>query len=791
MKKAIIFIFALFLPAWPALSMSNRPKVLPSPAVRHPIADPRTSVTQPDFDEISIRSPKDSRVADDNTAALIKSAVQEICNGKFDTAEQILSDTDADNPKIVALSGIISQYKQIELARDQARQQAMNEQLAELKKLKARPETNEPNLPDVFELIVKWAEDNWLLLTATEGEPNLPEIFPPVAELIESNKRKGESEPNLSEIFPVIIRAREFAVDTQKERILSDEFVQKTIARSRQLADEFESKGEWLDSLICCYSWLAILYEDDKAILDKKKELEDKAIIEASLIDNPCETGADRYQKKIKSQMFVRSLDVLEYGYVEPFYYSSMADKAFERCRYLADVLHLSDKHDSDFTITFLKDKLPDFVAGLDSLRESYNSELPGLNRDQFVKLFEQVLALNSSTIQLPEQVMISHFAEASLAALDPHTMLVWPKEKEDFEKSLTNEFTGIGVEISKADGFLRATSLLPGTPAYNSGMDVDDIIEEINGEKTRDMPISCAVSKITGTAGTKVVLTIRRADEEKTRMLEITRAKIIVPTTRGWLRDDSDNWLYFVDDKEKIGYIRVTNFSAATAADVDGILDTLERNGIRALILDLRFNTGGYLQSAADISDMFIKKGIIVSMQPRVGLPTWEAAHLKGTRPDYPLVVIINSGSASASEIVAGALADKTYSRATLVGEQSYGKGSVQTITGYPGDGSQLKYTMAYYHLPDGSKVKSRYAMEKLGRKDWGIMPDVKIELRSDEIRKMGDVQRDNDVLASASHDDTKTKLARHGLEEILQADRQLAVAILVAKAKIIGSGL
>jgi carboxyl-terminal processing protease len=311
-------------------------------------------------------------------------------------------------------------------------------------------------------------------------------------------------------------------------------------------------------------------------------------------------------------------------------------------------------------------------------------------------------------------------------------------------------------------------------------------------------MSIACAVSKITGPAGTKVVLAIRRADEEKTRTIEITRAKIIVPTTRGWSRDDSGDWLYFVDNKKKIGYVRITNFSAATAADLDAILNTIEKKGIRALILDLRFNTGGYLQSAADITDMFIEKGIIVSMQPRVGLPTWEAAHIKGTHPAYPLVVIINSASASASEIVAGALADKTYSRATLVGEQSYGKGSVQTITGYPGDGSQLKYTMAYYHLPDGSKVRDRYSMEKLGRKDWGIMPDVKIKLRSDEIRKMIDIQHDNDVLAapSASYearegDENKSKLTRHSLEEILQADRQLAVAVLVAEAKLIESGL
>lgn len=749
MKKNVIFVFVLFLaaavPIPVCLAMSRPVKVLQTPS-------PEVSVVQPDFDELA-------RVADGNAMALIKSAVQEICDGNFSAAEQILNQADANNSNIAALSDVISQYRQIELTRSQARGQTLNEQLAELEKFKAQAETNEPNLP---------------------------------------------------EIFPVIIRLSELAVDTQKGQILADEFVQKTIAKSRRLAAEYESKGQWLDSLIYCYSWLGVIYEDDKTISDKKKELEGKMLIEASLMDNPCETFADRYQK-IKPQMFIRSLDVLEYGYVEPFYYSDMADEVFKRCRYLAEVLQFSDSCDSNvmvttdssgekllepvtggkITVAFSKDRLPEFVAGLDSLRKNYSSEPPGLNKDQFVKLFGEILTLNSATINLPEQAVIWHFSEASLSAIDPHSMIVWPKQIEDFEKSLTNEFTGIGVEISKADGLLRAASLLPGTPAYNSGIDAGDVIEAVNGESTKDMSIGCAVSKITGPAGTKVVLTIRRADEEKTRSIEITRAKIIVPTTRGWSRDNSGNWLYFVDEKDNIGYVRVTNFSATTASDLDEILLMLEGRSVRALVLDLRFNTGGYLQSAAEVADMFVDKGIIVSTQPRVGLPTWEAAHKKGTHPYYPLVILINSSSASASEIVAGALADKTYSRATLVGEQSYGKGSVQTVTGYPGDGAQLKYTMAYYHLPDGSKVRDHFAMEKLGRKDWGIMPNVKIGLRSDEIKKLLDIQRDNDVLASADHDENKSKLTKHSLRETLQADCQLAVAVLVAKAKLVESGL
>jgi carboxyl-terminal processing protease len=439
----------------------------------------------------------------------------------------------------------------------------------------------------------------------------------------------------------------------------------------------------------------------------------------------------------------------------------------------------------------YLPGKLGEFSTELELLKKDYTIAPIIISKDQFVKLFGQILSLNSATINLPDGVVISHFAESALSALDPHTVFVWPKQVEDFDKSMTAEFSGIGVEISKADGLLKAVSLLPG-PAYNSGVvDAGDIIEKVNGENTKDMSVSCAVSKITGPAGTKVKLTIRKPDQKKTFEVELVRDKIIVPTTRGWSRSETGSWQYFVDDESRIGYVRLSQFSATTAGDFDKILVSLESQGMKALILDLRYNTGGYLQSAAAISDMFVDKGVIVSSQPRIGLPTWEAAHKKGTHPNYPVVILINGGSASASEIVAGALSDKTHSRAVLVGQQSYGKGSVQTVTEYPGEGSQLKYTMAYYHLPDGRRVKDRWAAEKAGRKDWGIMPNVEIKLRSDELKKLFDIQRDNDVLAAADHDNNKAKLVRHNLAETLEADRQLAVAVLIAKAKLIKAGL
>jgi carboxyl-terminal processing protease len=165
--------------------------------------------------------------------------------------------------------------------------------------------------------------------------------------------------------------------------------------------------------------------------------------------------------------------------------------------------------------------------------------------------------------------------------------------------------------------------------------------------------------------------------------------------------------------------------------------------------------------------------------------VPSYLTAHKRKTHPDYPLVVLINSVSASASEIVAGALADKVHNRATLVGERTHGKGSVQGITSYPNQRAQLKYTMAYYHLPSGQRVENAEAMKKLGRSNWGIGPDVEIKLKRNELRQLFEVQKANDVLVKADHDEGAIPLKKRTIEQTIEADPQLAVGILIIKAK------
>jgi carboxyl-terminal processing protease len=482
-----------------------------------------------------------------------------------------------------------------------------------------------------------------------------------------------------------------------------------------------------------------------------------------------------------------------------------MAVKAIRQCKLLGEVMALSFSEISEnlgsvwpeegseehFTPPD-KERLSAWSVGLAAILDEVEQSPTGVDKGKFIDVFEKVLSLNKVTAQLSEPVLIAQFAEAALSVLDRYTVMVWPRQVQEFEKMMTNQFTGIGIEISRQQGQLTVASLLPDTPAYNAGLDAGDVIEMVDGIETKDMSLTCAVRTITGAAGTKVVLTIKRPGQEKRSQITITRARIVVPTIRGWQRTTEGKRLYMIDEESRIAYVRITSFSGETADVLEEVLKELEAKGMRGLILDLRFNSGGFLDSAVAITDKFIAEGLIVSTRPR-GLWTYISARKEGTHPNYPLVVLINSSSASASEIVAGALSDERHERAILVGERTHGKGRVQGIIRHP-EGAQLKYTMAYYHLPSGARVESREAVEKEGRTDWGVGPDIEVKLRSDELRKMSEIQRDNNVLAQAGRDTRsamRAALKKHSVEETLASDPQLAVGLLVIKSKLIQAGL
>ncbi|MHC4424111.1 MAG: S41 family peptidase, partial [Planctomycetota bacterium] len=587
----------------------------------------------------------------------------------------------------------------------------------------------------------------------------------------------------------VIARAADFADEQQKKQLLSDSFTKEIIQKAIDEAAQYDSNGRWLDTYTDYYMWLQAIDPNNEEYSSYADRLLEKANIATSFHDSPCETRRKRFEK-VEKQMFVRAVDVLNFNYVGIVDYGQMATKAIRRCRLLAEVISSSSdvrdglglKPDAGYD-----KKLAAWSAALVALSDEVKQSPIGISKDKFIDIFEKVLALNSAILELPGRMLISQFAEAALSALDPYTDMVWPTQVEDFERTVTNEFTGIGVEISKQKGLLTVVSLLPDTPAYNSGLDAGDVIEAVDGTPTKDMTLLCAVHRITGPAGEKVTLTIRHAGEDKTEDITIIRAKIIVPTIRGWQRTETGKWLYMVDDQRKIGYVRITSFSESTGSDLEKVLGQLEAEGMKGLILDLRSNSGGLLSSAIEVTDKFVEKGVIVSTRPRF-IWTSAPAHKKNTHPNYPLVVLVNRYSASASEIVAGALQDEEHKRAILVGERTQGKGSVQGITSYPEGGAQLKYTMAYYHLPSGQRVKSPDEVKKQDRKDWGVGPNIEMEFRSDEFFKMRGVQRDNSILVKAGHHNSgATEVKKHTLQKTIEADAQLAVGILVVRSKLI----
>ena len=699
--------------------------------------------------------------------SVIGQACKLIYEGQFDAADELIKQSRNDVPDqlgkaVPRLSQLVDQYKSISQERMLAREAAYTEVLTELEQFQAPAEANDVN-------------------DANSVDKNIS-------------------------ILSAIARTSEYADETQKKQLLSDTFVKETMQKAIDKAAEYEVEGKWLEAYTNCYGWLVAIDPNNEGYSDYAQQLLDKATIAMAFEDSPCETSEERFQG-VKEELFIRAINYLNSNYVSIINYNEMATKAIERCKLLAEVISTSSrfsedsKNDAKGHLNVLKgtwepQKLAVWSTALTILLDEAKSSSGGLTRldkSKFLDIFSKVLKLNKSTVDLPRPVLISQFVEATLSSLDPYTVIVWPRQVQDFEQMMTSEFMGIGIEITKPKGLLTVASLLLDTPAFNSNLDAGDVIEEVDGVETKDMSLFCAAKKIKGPAGTKVKLKVRRPSEDKKVEdtvfdVIITRDTIIVPTVRGWQRSNGGKWLHMVDEKNKIGFVRLTSFSADTAPGLEKVLIELESQGLRGLILDLRYNTGGLLDSAVAVVDKFVEEGMIVKRQSGFGrTPIYEFAHEERTHPNYPLVILINSNSASASEIVAGALADEKYERATLVGTRTHGKGSVQGITGRLGGGAQLKYTMAYYYLPSGQRVESRDAMEKLDRKDWGVAPDVKVELRSDELKKMMEIKRDNDVLVNANHDDTNDDFKKRTIEETLASDPQLAVGLLIIQSKLI----
>jgi carboxyl-terminal processing protease len=340
----------------------------------------------------------------------------------------------------------------------------------------------------------------------------------------------------------------------------------------------------------------------------------------------------------------------------------------------------------------------------------------------------------------------------AGLQTLDQHSAYINPKEYRQFTKQSDGAFGGVGVQIVVNPQNKRLTVISPiiGTPAYQAGIKPGDEIEKIDGVPTQGMTSDDAVDKIQGPPGSKIVLTVRPRGGEKPRDVALVRSLIEVECVLGDTRDGDKHWEWMIDKSSRIGYLRLTQFNKKSLPEMKAALEKLQEQGVRGLVIDLRNNPGGLLDAAVDLADLFLTAGKIVSVEGRTRAPQTYEAKAAGTflepAAEHPMVVLVDGHSASASEILAAALQD--HHRAVVVGERSYGKGSVQNLI--PMDErngkSALKLTTAKYIRPSGKNIH-RFPESK-EEDEWGVKPDVEVKLTPTEELEYWQGRRDRDVV-------------------------------------------
>jgi len=338
-----------------------------------------------------------------------------------------------------------------------------------------------------------------------------------------------------------------------------------------------------------------------------------------------------------------------------------------------------------------------------------------------FGDVFEKV---RSDYVEKPEEAkLIESAINGMLTSLDPHSSYMDPKSFRDMQVQTRGEFGGLGIEVTMEDGLVKVVTPIDETPAAKAGVMANDIITQLDGEQVQGLTLNQAVEKMRGPVNTKIKLTIMRKGQDKPIEVSITRDVIRVRSVR--MRTEGDD----------IGYIRVTQFNEQTSDGlrkaISDITAQIQNDKLKGYVLDLRNNPGGLLDQAISVSDAFLERGEIVSTRGRNAEETQRySARAGDLTKNKPIIVLINGGSASASEIVAGALQD--HKRATILGTRSFGKGSVQTIIPLGNNNGALRLTTARYYTPSGKSIQAK-----------GIVPEIEVlQDVPDELKARSDTK-------------------------------------------------
>lgn len=369
-----------------------------------------------------------------------------------------------------------------------------------------------------------------------------------------------------------------------------------------------------------------------------------------------------------------------------------------------------------------------------------------------FDELIEVKRAISDRFVTAPDEAKLRDGAIRGMveALNDPYTIYVPASDAADFNKDLTGEYVGIGASVGMQDGWFTIMSPLEDSPAFRAGLMSEDRVVEIDGVSTQGLSVDQCIDKLLGEAGTSVRLTIERSGVRQE--VTIVRDRIKTRSVKGFHRSaaDPNAWDFVIDPSRGIAYVRLTQFTPGVTEEIVGALVAAgaEQGALKGLVLDVRFNPGGLLNEAEDIADLFLKDGVIVSTKGRAHPEEITRAQEAGTLPDFPIIILINGQSASASEVLAGALTEND--RAMALGSRSFGKGSVQSVlTMQSGKGSELKLTEQGYYLPSGRSI-SRHDDSPT----WGVdpSPGFYVPMTDEEIIAMLEVRRREEVLRAAS---------------------------------------
>jgi carboxyl-terminal processing protease len=534
--------------------------------------------------------------------------------------------------------------------------------------------------------------------------------------------------------------AQAAAYADDKAAFIKTDWIPALTDASLKAAEQLQKDGHWTQAA-SYYALLERIHEKaDKETREKLKSLRQDATRNArvALLYKDPNALAERTEG-VDRDIFRNAIRIIERRYFEePNFKKStlggldnlMAVARSEKLRTYLDGLANSKAREH-------------FVSRLTALRNEVAGAETMSYKDVF-RVFTQVVDANKVSVELPEPLLVVEFLDGSDAELDDYTSIIWPADAPDFDKMMMGGFQGVGIQLGldERTSRLKVVTPLEDSPALEAGIQPDDLIVAVNGESTKGWTTEDAVNRIMGKAGTEVVLTMLRPRTGQELNFKLTRRTIELTSVRGLerVKGDSSRWNFIADPENGIAYIKLTNFQPKTQDELARALQLADEQGMKSLILDVRHNPGGLLDAVVEVVSNFIERGEIVSTRGRTDT---DSRQRTGPRPkfrDLPLVVLTNDVSASASEILAGALKD--HARAIVIGERTFGKGSVQHVQAIT-DATRLKLTTALYYLPSGRSPHRLPDSET-----WGVEPDVKVELTPKEFRRIIERERESYVI-------------------------------------------